>query len=162
STGDFTVTVIDDALLENTETVKAKIANPSNGSVTIGTPLATANITESGATATLPTQTNGVEGGANIIYRLTLNKQNVTGSPITFSLVASTLTSGGTATSGSDYTAFGGTANISVANGPSNSSSTGDFTVTVIDDALLESTETVKAKISSPSNASVTIGTALA
>ena len=64
----------------------------------------------------------------------------------------------GSATSGSDYTAFPGAAQISVADGDS----TGTYTVVVSDDALVEGTETVIAQISNSSNADVSIGTASA
>ncbi|MCG8379572.1 MAG: hypothetical protein MI865_08885, partial [Proteobacteria bacterium] len=51
STGTFTVTVTDDALVEATETVIAQISNSSNGDVSIGTASATANITDNATTS---------------------------------------------------------------------------------------------------------------
>src|SRR5207244_13651600 len=89
-------------------------------------------------------------GPVNIVYTVTLSKVNNTSAPITFTV---TDPATGSATSGSDYTAFGGVAAISVAIGQS----TGTLTVLVTDDALLESTETVDATISAPSNGAVTI-----
>src|SRR5207244_3476972 len=142
----------DDALFEGTETVQATISNPSNPVVTITGATATANIADNDAeSATLSVTQHGSEAGGptNIIYTVTLTNANGTGAPITFDVA----NSGGTATSGTDFTAFGGAAAISVAIG----ASTGTLTVPVIDDGLLEGTETVQATISVPSNAAVTI-----
>src|SRR5439155_23033 len=88
-------------------------------------------------------------GPVAIVYTVTLSKTNSSGAPITFDVA----NSGGTATSEARCTAIGGGAAISVANG----ATTGTLTVPVVDDALLESTETVQATISSSSNAAVTI-----
>jgi hypothetical protein len=156
TTGTLTGTVINDALVENTESVQATISNPSSAAVTISTPTATANITDNdSATADLSVTTNGNEAGpVNIVYTVTLSSANNSGAPVTFDVT----NSGGTATSGSDFTAFGGAAAISVANG----ATTGTLTVTVINDALLEATETVQATISNSSNPAITIGTATA
>ena len=147
----------DDGLLEATETVDAQISNPSNPAVTIGTATATANITDNDtATADLSVTTQGNEAGPiDIVYTVTLSKTNNTGSAITFDL-DDLLT--GSASSGNDYTAIAAAAQISVAAG----ASTGTLTVAVTDDALLESTETVDAQISNPSDAAVTIGTGTA
>ncbi len=157
STGTLTVLVTDDALLEATETVIAQISNPSNGAVSIGTAVATANITDNDtATADLSVTTHGDEAGpANIVYTVTLSKTNDTGSEITFDLDDLAT---GTATSGSDYTAIAANAQISVADG----ASTGTLTVLVSDDTLLEAMETLIAQISNSSNSGVTIGTASA
>ena len=154
STGTLTVAVTDDALLESTETVDAQISNSSDAAVTIGTSTATANITDNdAATADLSVTTQGEETGpVDIVYTVTLSKVNDTGAAITFDL-DDLLT--GTATSGDDYTAIAGNAQISVADG----ASTGTLTVPVTNDALLEATETVDAQISNSSNAAVTIGT---
>ncbi|HJQ22076.1 MAG TPA: Calx-beta domain-containing protein [Gemmatimonadaceae bacterium] len=154
STGTLSVGVLADASIEGTETVQATISSPSSAAVSITGATATANIVEAGATAALSVTTQGVEGGANIVYTVTLSSANNTGAPITFAVA----NSGGTATSGSDFTAFGGAAAISIANG----ASSGTLTVTVTNDALVESTETVQATISSPSNATVSISTASA
>jgi hypothetical protein len=157
STGTLTVTVLNDARLENTETVQATISSPSLASVSIGAASATANILEEGGTATLSVTQNGVEATTptSVVYTVSLSKTNNTGSAITFDV---TNTAGGTATSGVDYTAFGGAAAISVANG----ASTGTLTVTVLNDAVLEATETVIATISNASNAGVSIAGASA
>ena len=99
------MTVLDDALLEGTETIDATISNPSNAAVSIGTASATANITDNDtATADLSVTTQGDETGpVDIVYTVTLSKTNNTGVAITFD-IDNLLT--GTATSGSDYTAI--------------------------------------------------------
>src|SRR5207244_609122 len=76
ATGTVTLTVVDDALLENDETVIATISNSSNSDVTIGTDNDTATIAESGATVSIVVQTNGLEAGPQaIVYRVELSKQ---------------------------------------------------------------------------------------
>ncbi|MCP3878332.1 MAG: hypothetical protein GY701_08060, partial [Sulfitobacter sp.] len=156
TTGTLTVTVTQDGLLEATETVDATISNPSNTAVNIGTGSASANIIDDDTTtADLSVTTHGNEDGpVDIVYTVTLDKQNDTGSAITFDL---TDAGSGSATSGLDYTAIGAGV-ISVADG----ATIGTLTVTVTDDALLEATETVDATLSNPSHAAVSIGTATA
>ncbi|MEO9966458.1 MAG: PKD domain-containing protein [Reichenbachiella sp.] len=159
STGTLTVVVIDDSELEdNIETMSAIISNASNTDVTITTPSATANISDDDSvTASLSVLTHGDETGpVNIVFRMTLSKANDTGSIITadFSDLGT-----GTATSGSDYTAIAGSAQIAINIG----ATTGDITVTVTDDMIIESvTETLIAQISNISEADVSIITASA
>ena len=158
STGTLTVLVTNDTLLEATETVIAEISNSSNPAVTIGTASATANITDNEtATADLSVLTHGNETGpVNIVYQVTLSTTNDTGSAITFEIDD---LGTGSATSGSDYTAIAGSAQISVADG----ASTGTFSVTVIDDAVVDAAlETVTAQISGASHPGVTIGNSTA
>ena len=152
STGTLVVPVLDDADLEALETLEATLSNPSNGAVTVTGPTATANITDNdSANAVLSVTTQGDENGlVDIVYMVSLSQQNNTGAAITFDIDD---TFAGTATSGSDYVAIPGAAQISVADG----ATTGTFTVTVSQDALLEATETVQAQISNSSNAAVTI-----
>ena len=76
-----------------------------------------------------------------IVYTVTLDKVNNTGTAITFDLAD---LGTGTASAGSDYALIPGGAQISIADG----AATGTYTVAVVDDALLESTETVDAQIS--------------
>lgn len=106
--------------------------------------------------AVLSVTTQGSETGpVNIVYTVTLSATNITGSAITFDLAD---LGTGTATSGSDYNAIPGAAQISVANG----ASTGTYTVTVIDDGSVESSETLDLQISNPSPSWVSISTASA
>ncbi|HET9453323.1 MAG TPA: hypothetical protein VFO66_03475, partial [Gemmatimonadaceae bacterium] len=84
--------------------------------------------------------------GSDVVFTVTLSKQNVTGSAITFDLARS----GGTSTVTDDHGAV--TASISVAN----NQSAGTANVTTVDDALLELDETLQGTISNSSNADVT------
>ena len=153
--GSYTVAVTDDALLESTETLTAQIANSSFGAVSIAGASATATIADNDtATATL-SATNGAEGGANVVYTVTLSQVNNTGSAITFDL-ADLLT--GSASAAADYTAIPAGTQITVANG----AATGSYTVAVTDDALLESTETLTAQIANSSFGAVSIAGASA
>ncbi|MCP3953474.1 MAG: hypothetical protein GY697_14840, partial [Desulfobacterales bacterium] len=145
-------------LVEGDETVIVTLDSTNNGlfSIDAGNNVDTVTIGDNDtATADLSVTTHGNEtGSVDIVYTVTLSKQNDTGSAITFDLTDATT---GSATSGLDYTAFGGAGVISVAAG----ATPGTFTVTVTDDALLEATETVDATLSKPSHAAVNIGTAI-
>ncbi|MCO8121088.1 M12 family metallo-peptidase [Stieleria sp. TO1_6] len=103
-------------------------------------------------TANLSVTSNGSESGPeHIVYTVTLDQPNTSGSAITFDLDD---LGTGTATAGSDYTAIAGSAQISVANGQTS----GSLTVTVIDDGDEESIETVDVQISNPSDAAIALG----
>ncbi|MGZ2371236.1 Calx-beta domain-containing protein, partial [Ancylomarina sp. YFZ004] len=154
----FTLLPTGDTKLEANETVSISMDNllPTALSVDI-TDSADLTITnDDSVSAALSVSTQGNEDApTDIVYTVTLSSPNNTGSPITFDIDDA---GSGTATSGSDYTAIAAAATITVADG----SSTGTFTVLVIDDGLLETTETVIATISNPSNGSVSINTASA
>jgi hypothetical protein len=111
---------------------------------------------ESPAEAVLTKTVNGEENGpVSMVFTVTLSVPNTTGSTITFDFDD---LGTGTATSGSDYVAVAGGAQISILNG----ASTGSISVVVIDDALSEVVETFNAQISNPSTAAVFIGTSTA
>jgi hypothetical protein len=154
NSGTLTVPITDDALLEGTETVIARISGSSNPAVTIGTDSAVAGITDNDtAVADLSVTAHGREAGrVAIVYTVTLSTPNHTGSAITFDLVDLHT---GTATSGIDYSAIDALAFISVAAGDNS----GTYTVAVADDFLPEAAETVVAQITYSSDANVTIGT---
>ena len=101
--------------------------------------------------ADLSVTTHGHETGpVDVVYTVTLSENNDTGTAITFDL-DDLLT--GSAASGSDYTAVAANAQITVPAG----ASIGTLTVPVIDDTLLESSETVIAQISNPSAPEIVI-----
>lgn len=106
--------------------------------------------------ANLSVTTNGSETGpVNIVFTVTLNATNDSGGDITFDLAD---LGTGTATSGSDYTAIPGGAQITIANGQSS----GTYTVVVSDDNFDETDETVNVQISNPSGLAINIVTATA
>ncbi|MCC0008191.1 MAG: hypothetical protein H6876_08730 [Hyphomicrobiaceae bacterium] len=149
STATITLNVVDDGLVEGTETVTATISSPSTG--TIGTASATADITDNdNYSVSIAKTTDGSESGpANAVFTVTVTPTNLSGAPITGNIAY-----GGTATNGTDYGLGATTFSIP------NNSSTATITLNVVDDGLVEGTETVTATISSPSTG--TIGTASA
>lgn len=101
--------------------------------------------------ANLTVTSNGDENGpVNIEFTLTLNATNNSGSPITFDFDD---LGTGTATSGMDYVAIGGSAQLSIADGQS----TGTFTVTVNDDGFDEPVEGLDVQLSNPSSSAINI-----
>ncbi|MCP5016276.1 MAG: hypothetical protein GY938_13545, partial [Ketobacter sp.] len=161
ATGTYSVAVSDDALLESSETLDATISNASDAAINIAIASATATINDNdnaagSIDADLSVSTDGDEAGqVAIVYTVTLDKVNNTGSAITFDIADAGT---GTATSGSDYTAIPGGATISVADG----SATGTYSVVVTDDTLFENDETLEATISNASDAAINIAAASA
>jgi hypothetical protein len=150
SQGSLTVTVLEDDLFENDETITATISNPSHAAVAVRQATATANIVDSDNTsidATLSLQTQGAEeGSVPMVFELALAKVNNTHQPITMTIEPS----GGTATSGSDYSAFAGT-QLSIPHG----SQSAQLTVTVNDDNTLEANETIIVTLSNASDSAI-------
>ena len=155
----FTVTILDDAVYEGSETFNvalsgqtggATLGSPSSATVTIldnETPppgsvqfsSSTYSVNENGGTVTITaTRTGGSYGSASVNYA----------------------TANGTATAGSDYTTKSGTLNWADGDAASKT-----FTVTIIDDAVYEGSETFAVNLSgatgvslgSPATATVTI-----
>ncbi|MGH7894614.1 MAG: beta strand repeat-containing protein, partial [Candidatus Binatia bacterium] len=87
TTATINVAVLNDLLLESTETVIVTLDSITSGApgITIGgTNAATVNITDNdAATANLSVTTHGVEGGTNIVYTVTLTQANSTGGDLT-------------------------------------------------------------------------------
>lgn len=131
--------IIDDQVIEHTETVIVTLAGGASTSFTFtGTGNATANITddESSVPANLVLSvtkgTDAAEPGTNGSFNISL-PAGISSSEAT----TVNYTIGGTATSGTDYTALTGTATI-----PAGQNSV-SVPVTVINDQLVENTETV-------------------
>ena len=142
----FTVSVENDTIDENSETIILSLQNPSNVSLGDNT-THTMTITDNDLAPTIAFS-DGASSGAesNTSVTLTVQLSTVSGLPITVDYGAT----GGTATGGgTDYTLTGGTLSI-----PAGSSST-TFDLTVINDALDENTETVEITLSSPTNSSL-------
>ncbi len=157
----ITIPVIDDSLLEATELVSLTLTSISSSSpgVTIdssGTSSLVNILDNETAEANLSVTIDGDEDGpASVVFTVTLDTANTTGAPITFEFDD---LGTGTATPTADYVAIAADAQIVVPDG----STSGTFTIDVVDDGIFESTETLVAQISSPSLASVAIGTATA
>jgi hypothetical protein len=150
-----TVAPIDDALKEGTETVQVTVA-PGTGYVVGSTSTALVSLAEDEQTVSIvATDRVGFEPGTNTgLFTVTRASTNLSASlTVTYSI-------GGTATSGSDYTALTGSVIIPAA------AATASITVTPLDDATAESMETVIATVTAqsayaiagPSSATVEIG----
>jgi|GEM_PF-1534724 len=158
STATITVNTsgFDDDTVEDNETVIVTLDGASHQLVSVGSPgQATVTIADDDSFAmNLTTTTNGDENGpVDIIYTVTLNHVNDTGSAITATISDS---GNGTASSGDDYEAFGGT--VSIADGQQSTT----YTVAVKDDDDLEGTESVEAVLSNPSEGAIGIASATA
>lgn len=137
SSTQINVTVIDDLLIESTETVIATISALSIGAVSPTSGSSTVNIIDDDAGSLLISigpLTDGVEGSSDVTFEVFLEggQVNTTGFPITGMISYP----GGTAVAGSDYVAVN---NFSIPNGANSTT----ITLTVIDDPIVEPTETV-------------------
>ncbi|WP_171017206.1 Calx-beta domain-containing protein [Maribacter sp. ACAM166] len=141
-----TVTPVNDALVEGSETVLLTLTDSSNlydlGAVNTQSDTVTILDNDSG-TVSVQSQnaTANEQGSVSGSFRLTLDKPNNTGSNLT---VNYSLT--GTAISGTDYTVTGTAVFNAV-------QTTRDITIVPIDDNLVEGTENVRLTITGTSNA---------
>lgn len=149
-----TLGVVNDVVIEGTETVTLTLVAPpvsADLDIIVNNDTATRVITDNdSATVTVSSAVdpNAAEPSDNGIFRFSMSggATSTTNTTVTYSV-------GGTATSGSDFTALSGTAVI-----PANSNFV-DVTVAVIDDSAVEPDETVVASITGGSgNAGITFG----
>jgi hypothetical protein len=142
--------IVDDALVEGNETVIVTLSNPANA--TLGTNTAhTYTITDNDV-AQLPTIafsstiSSGAESVSSASLQVELSAASASDVTVDYA-VTGTATGGGT-----DYTLANGTLTITVGN------TTNTITIaSIVDDALVESDETVIVTLSNPANA--TLGT---
>ena len=154
TTADIDVAALNDALIEGTETVSATLGTVTGGNprVTVGSSNTDSlNITDND-TATLSITPDGDanEDGGPKTFNVTLTTSDGAGGTATLgptiSLSADVVdATGGTAISGTDYNVLG-TQTVTFATGSGNAA-TQSFTLTPINDTLLELTETVKFKL---------------
>lgn len=157
----FAITVVDDSTYETNETLTVALGTPTGGA-TLGSPSsATVTITsdENPPPGSLQLSSSSYSGGEAAGQRTITITVTRTGGSYNPAVVGYTV-SPGTATAGSDYTASNGT--LEWADGDANSKS---FTITVLDDGIIENNETLTvtlgsaggASSGSPSSATVTI-----
>jgi predicted extracellular nuclease len=144
STQVITVNVAGDTTFEQAEGFTVTLSNPSSG--TISTATADGNIQNDDAAPPTPTISinapSVAEAAGPLTFRVSLSQTSV--SNVTFNYATGT----GTASAGSDYTAIGATA------GQINAGDLFiDIPVTLVDDAVVESNETVVLDITGVANA---------
>src|SRR6185369_5950323 len=130
----ITIPVINDALVEATETVTITGLTKTSGNsalVVTGSSASRDIIDNDSATVSVAGTTDGNEAGAvSVVFTVTQTAASSTDTVLTYSV-------GGTATAGLDYTAPSGTVTITAGN------TSATITIPVINDALVEATETV-------------------
>ncbi|MCZ4222600.1 Calx-beta domain-containing protein [Pedobacter rhodius] len=146
ATQTFTISIINDNLVEPSENFSGTISNVTGGLVTIATATAAVTITDNDTSvASIAAGINGNENGpVNGTFTVTLTNPSATDTQITYSL-------GGTSTEGSDYSTIT-TKTITIPAGQT----TGTISIPVSTDAVVEGTETIIATLTSTNNGSVT------
>ncbi|MFA6132258.1 MAG: Calx-beta domain-containing protein [Patescibacteria group bacterium] len=150
TTGDITITVVDDVIDELSETVIVTMGSPTNGTKG-ATDVHTATITDNDAAPTIAIADTSVsESVGNATVTVTMTGGSYLGVTVDYA------TSSGTAISGTDFTATSGTLTWAA-------DATGDktFTVAITDEAITEVSETVNLTLSSPTNATISDTTGL-
>jgi Calx-beta domain len=150
TTGTATFTVVDDTLVEGTETATLTISNPSTG-ITLGS-TTTQNISIADndvlPTVTLSTQTPNITEGGNIPGVFHFARTGATTSPLTVNYTV------GTNTTSADYNeTLGGIVTIAAGQ------SVADITVTLVDDQLVEGIEYIELYLPTDPNYTVVPGT---
>lgn len=144
TTGTVTFTVVDDALVEGTETAILTIGNPSAGIALGATTTQHITITDNDVAATptvdLSVSTNSASEAAATMVTVTATAS----APVSGDQTVSLAVSGAGITTG-DYNLSGAT--ITIPNG----ATTGTVTFTIVDDNIVEGTETAILTISNPS-----------
>lgn len=143
STDTILLVVLDDLCIEFTESVVATISSPSIGSISLND-TSTAYIQDNDlglASISIGTPVDGAEPASDVSFVISIDNglTNCTGAPITGAL--STL---GSATPGVDYVSV---TSFSIPDG----ASFAQLVLSVIDDLIIEPTETIIATISNPS-----------
>ena len=144
TTGSFSISINNDALDEDNETIIISLSNPSNCNIgTTNTFTYTINDDDPIPTIQFTsTSSSGSESTASVNLQLTLSAVSSKDVDVSFS-------TSGTATNGSDYTISSSPATITAGN------TTTNITLSVNDDNVVEANETVIVTISSPNNANL-------
>ena len=151
TTATITIPIIDDLIVEGSETVIVTLTAITSGAASLGaTLIATNTIADNdSATVTIANTTNGAEAGPTAgVFTLTQSKASATNTIIAYTVA-------GSATSGTDYTALSGTVTIPAG------ATTATITIAVIDDVVLDAGETVIVTLSSITSGMATLGAPL-
>ena len=151
TTTNIAVTVVNDIMDEDSETIIVTISNPTNSSLTANT-AETYTITDNDAPPTIQfTSTTGSGSEGTTPANLELSLSTASSKEITVDYAVT----GGIATgSGTDYTLVSGTATITAG------STTTNIAVTVVNDTMDEANETIVVTISNPTNSALGANTA--
>ncbi len=147
TTQTITVSVTGDTVAEGSETVVITLSNPSSGTA-ITTAVGTGTIVDDDREFSIdsPSVTEGDTGSANLVFTVTVTP--VSSSQVTVDYAQGT---GGTATSGTDFTASSATGTLTF---PANTA-TRTITVSVTGDTTAEGNETVVITLSNPSGGTI-------
>jgi hypothetical protein len=146
SSGDIVVTINDDAIQENSETVIATMGTPTNATKGLNTQYTATIVDNDGTPTVLFSQADyseGESGGTKTIEVI------LSHASITETITVDYATSNGTAVAGSDYSTNTGTLTFN----PGVTSQT--FDVSILPDTLDEPDETVDLTLTNPTNASL-------
>jgi Calx-beta domain/Domain of unknown function DUF11 len=152
TTATISIPVIDDAIVETSETVIVTLTGVTTGLATLGAGLVATNtiIDNDSATVSIANTTDGAEAGPiNGVMTVTQTATSATNTVLAYSV-------SGTATSGSDFTALSGSVSI-----PSGST-TATITIPVLNDVIVEPSETVIVTLTSVTSGLATLGSPLA
>jgi len=149
---DIILTVVDDALDENNETVIITLSAPAGGADGLGTSVHTYTINDNDATPSVQFTSSSLSGSESVTpanMELTLSAASGLTVTVSYTVGAGTATSGGT-----DYSLASGTATINAGQ------TTTNISATINNDILDENNETINVTISGPSNATLGTNTA--
>lgn len=138
--------VLQDSLDENDEYFYINLANASQATIVDGQAIITITDDDPPPTISLSTPSAVSESSSSIVFNVTLS--SASGKPVTVMYA----TSNNTAIAGSDYTATNGTLSFSAGE------TSKAITVPILDDAIIESTETFTLTLSSATNATLNSG----
>ncbi len=152
TTATIPIPVINDPVVEGSETVIVTLTSITSGLPTLGVTLTATNTIadNDSATVTIATTTNGAEAGpVDGVMTVTQTAVSATDTVLTYSVA-------GTATSGTDYTALSGTVTVLAG------ATTATITIPVTNDAIVENPETVIVTLTSVTSGLATLGGTLA
>ncbi|MBI3354962.1 MAG: hypothetical protein HY034_08775, partial [Nitrospirae bacterium] len=151
ATKTFTVSIINDILVEGDETINLTLSSPTNGAILGSQSTATLTILDDDGPSTLRFENSSysVSEGAGTATISVLRTGSSAGA-----VSVNYATSNGTATAGSDYTAASGTLNWA-----SGDTAAKTITITIINDTVVESNETVNITLSNQTTGALLGGT---